>query len=191
MANRGHNEGSIFQKADGKWLAQAVVGRDYETGKPKRVTYYGKTRKEVQEKLANALHDVKNGTFIEPSKMTLAEWLDVWLNEYVKPQVRPTTFDSYKRWINNHIKPGLGGICIKDLQPNQIQKFYNRKLAEPKQNGREGTLSPRSVRYMHTLIHESLEQALNGSSIFQNRPEAVYELASGRLYFPIVASKNK
>lgn len=166
------------------YVAQATIGRNYETGKPKRVTYYGKTRKEVQEKLANALHDVQNGTFVEPTKITFAAWLDTWLEEYAKPQVRPTTFDSYEYLIRIHIKPGLGGNLLKDLQPSQIQKFYNQKLQEPKMDRRKEEtrkkepdrkielLSPRTVRYMHIVIHESLEQALKEGKIIRNPAKA-------------------
>lgn len=181
---RGHGEGSIYQRKDGRWVAQATVGRDYETGKPKRVTYYGKTRKEVSEKLSTALHDVQSGTFVEPTKVTFATWLDTWLNEYAKPQVRPTTFDSYEYLIRIHIKPGLGGTYLKDLQPAQIQRFYNQKLQEPKMDRRKEEnrkkdpdrempfLSPRTVRYMHIVIHESLEQALKEGKVTRNPAKA-------------------
>ncbi len=166
------------------WVAQATTGRDYETGKPKRVTYYGKTRKEVSEKLSAALHDVQTGTFVEPTKITFADWLDTWLKEYAKPQVRPTTYDSYEYLIRIHIKPGLGGTYLKDLQPAQIQRFYNQKLQEPKMDRRKEEnrkknpdreiqfLSPRTVRYMHIVIHESLEQALKEGKITRNPAKA-------------------
>lgn len=181
---RGHGEGSIYQRKDGRWVAQATVGRDYETGKPKRITFYGKTRKEVSEKLSAALHDVQNGTFVEPTKITFADWLDTWLKEYAKPQVRPTTYDSYEYLIRVHIKPGLGGTYLKDLQPAQIQRFYNQKLQEPKmdrckeENRKKNPdreiqfLSPRTVRYMHIVIHESLEQALKEGKITRNPAKA-------------------
>lgn len=166
------------------WIAQATIGRNYETGKPIRVTYYGKTRKEVQDKLSKVLHDVKNGVFVTPSKITFAEWLDTWLNEYAKPQLRPTTYADYYRWIKNHIKPGLGGILLKDLQPSHIQKFYNQKLHEPKMDRRSeetkkknpnkmiSPLSARSVRYLHVLIRESLQQALKENLITRNPADA-------------------
>jgi integrase len=153
------------------WVAQAITGVNPMTGKPKRITFYGDTRKEVLEKLDSTKHDIKNGTFTEPSKMTFGEWLDIWLNEYAKPVVRSTTYDSYYRWIKNHIIPGLGGINLKELQPAQIQKFYNQKLTEKKKI-KAGTLSPRSVRYMHTLIQEALEQALKEGKIIRNPAKA-------------------
>jgi integrase len=167
------------------WVAQATIGRTPE-GKLKRITFYGDTRKEVSEKMAAALHDVKQGTFTEPSKLTFGEWNLTWLNEYAKPQVRPTTFDSYEYLIRVHINPSLGGYYLKDLQqqPQIIQRFYNQKLTEPKQDRRSEkakkkdpdrkmpNLSPRLVRYMHIVIHESLEQALKENLIARNPAKA-------------------
>lgn len=97
---RGNGEGTIYQRPDGRWMAQGTIGRDYETGKPKRVTFYGKTRKEVQEKLANALHSQQKGTYVPPSKITFADWLDTWLKEYAKSNIRPTTYGSYEYLIS-------------------------------------------------------------------------------------------
>lgn len=94
MAKRKANgEGTIFQRPNGTWAAQITVSRDPATGKLKRLTFSGKTRKEVQEKLTAALAQMQQGTFVEPSKVTVGEWLDTWLNEYKKPpKTRPTTW---------------------------------------------------------------------------------------------------
>ena len=79
---RGNNEGSIVRRKDGLWMAQISIGRNPQTGKFKRSTFYGKTRKEVADKLAKALRDQQQGIFVEPHKLTLGEWLDKWLWEY-------------------------------------------------------------------------------------------------------------
>ncbi len=70
------------------------VGRDPQTGKLKRATFYAKTRHEVADKLAKALRERQQGMFVAPHKMTLGEWLDTWLWEYKKPRLRPITFDT-------------------------------------------------------------------------------------------------
>jgi integrase len=175
------------------WVAQATTGRDFETGKPKRSTFYGDTRKEAAEQLSAALHDVQNGTFVEPTKITFATWLDTWLKEYAKQDVRPTTYDSYEYQIRIHIKPGLGGTYLKDLQPNQIQKFYNQKLKEALMDRRsektkekelekikqgkaekreEKLLSSATIRRMHIIINEALDQALKEGKIIRNPAKA-------------------
>ena len=110
MPKRGHGEGTIYKRPDGLWTAQIIVGYDLKTGKPKRKSFYGKTRQEVANKLAEVIQEVNTGTFIEPSKITFGEWLDKWLVEYKKSQIKPTTYESYEVIINTHIKPALGNF---------------------------------------------------------------------------------
>src|SRR5437773_1400601 len=88
---RGNNEGSITRRKDGLWMAQVTLGRDPQTGKLKRATFYGKTRQEVADKLTKALREKQQGTFVTPHKTTLGVWLDIWLWEYKKPRLRPIT----------------------------------------------------------------------------------------------------
>jgi integrase len=157
---RGNNEGSIVRRKDGLWMAQMTVGRNPETGKPKRATFYGKTRKEVADKLAKALQDKNQGTFVVPHKLTLGEWLDTWLWDYKKPSLRPVTFDSYEQHVRCHLKPALGTIPVRDLRPELLQHFYNEKTKEG--------LSGRTVRYCHTLLYGALSQAERNQLVVRN-----------------------
>ena len=73
---RGNNEGCITRRKDGLWMAQITIGRDSATGKPKRATFYGKTRQEVADKLTKALRERQQGTFVAPHKLTLGNgWI--------------------------------------------------------------------------------------------------------------------
>ena len=168
---RGNNEGSITKRKNGLWMAQITVGRDPATGKSKRATFYGKTRQEVADKLTKALREQQQGTFVAPHKLTLGEWLDTWLQEYKKPKLRPTTFDSYEMLVRRHLKPTLGSIALRDLRPEHLQHFYN---AEVQQGA-----SARTVRYCHTLLHGALAHAEKHQLVARNvsklteRPRAV------------------
>jgi integrase len=79
---RGTMEGSVMWRKDGRWTAQMTIGRDPATGKLKRADFYGKTRQEAADQLAKALSDVSRGSFVPPHKISLGEWLDVWLRDY-------------------------------------------------------------------------------------------------------------
>ncbi|MGI6225743.1 MAG: site-specific integrase [Peptococcales bacterium] len=151
-------------KKTGLWEAQINLGKDPLTGKPKRVSIYGKSQAECKEKLIEALGAVQNQTFVEPNKITLSDWLDTWLKEYKQGNVRQTTYSSYEYIIRIHIKPGLGVTYLKDLRPEQVQKLYNKKTASG--------LSARTVRYIHTVLHEALEQAIKNSLVVRNVTEA-------------------
>lgn len=170
---RGNNEGSITQRKDGRWQGSVKIGMNPETGAPKRAYFYGKTRKEVQEKIQEALGKVKEGTFAEPSKLTFGEWLDTWLNDYMKMSLRPTTWASYETQAKKHIKPALGHIKLQNLTTDHLQKLYNEKLEGGRADKKKGGLSPRSVRYIHQVIHGALEQAVRGKKISINPANAV------------------
>lgn len=167
---RGNGEGCISQRKDGKWVAVATTGRDPETGKLARKFIYGRTRQEVSEQLTKTLNDIQHGIYVD-SKLTLGEWLDIWLKEYAKPHIRPSTFKSYEEQIRLHIKPFLGTIQLKKLQPGQVQKMYNERLANGKSDGKGG-LSPRSVQIIHAALHSALKQALKEGLVVRNVTEA-------------------
>lgn len=161
---------SIRQRKDrnGKkldvWEAMITLGRDPGTGKVKRLPIYGKTQQECRDKLIETMQSIKTQTFVEPHKTTVESWLDTWLKEYKKDNIRPTTYSSYEYIIRVHIKPGLGKAHIRELKPEQIQKFYNERKASG--------LSSRTVRYIHVVLHEALEQAMRNNLIVRNVSEA-------------------
>ena len=75
--------GSIRKRSDGRWEARYTTGRDAGTGKQIQKSVYGKTQAEVRKKLQTACVAVDEGIYMEPSKSTLGDWLDVWLKEYL------------------------------------------------------------------------------------------------------------
>ena len=91
----------------------------------------------------------------EPSRMTLAQWLDIWQETYLV-KIKPSTKLLYEQQIRLYIRPALGHIKLADLDTDKIQQFYNR-LGE----GRDGKpgLSPKSVRNVHGILHKALQQA--------------------------------
>ena len=170
---RGHGEGSITKRKDGKWQGSVLLGYTSEAGKPKRKYFYGDTRKEVQQKIAETALQVQTGAFREPSKLTVAEWFTTWLNDYMKLSLRATTWESYKYQVNGHIIPALGNLKIVQLQTAHIQRLYNEKLQGGRLDGKEGGLTPKSVRYIHTVIHSCLAQAKKEGLLTVNPSDAV------------------
>jgi integrase len=172
MARRANGEGTITKRNDGTWMASIRLGGE-------RPTFYGRTQSEVKEKLRQAIENASKGQKPKPSKLTFGSWLDTWLEEYAKPTIGKSTYDSYKYNIQDHIKPQLGHIPIAQLQPNQIQKFYNAKLKDKvKKRTKEGlketdkTLAPSTVHKMHIIISSSLDQALHEGLIYRNPDQA-------------------
>lgn len=121
------------------------------------------TKKQAEELLIKLLKDLQDGTYFEPSEITLKDYLEKWLEDYCKPNLKQTTFDSYESFIRLHIAPTIGKIKLKDLRPAQVQKLYNQKMTE---------LSSRSVRYIHSILHKAIKQAVKWEYIHRNVIEA-------------------
>lgn len=168
---RGNGEGSIYRRPDGTWVGQVSVGYDPATGKLKRKSFYGKTRKEVADKMAQALQELRKGTYVEPAQTTFGEWLDKWLTSYKKGQLKPSTYESYETMVNVHIKPALGKIPMAKLQAHMLQAFYNEKLEKGRADGKGG-LSTRMVRYLHVIIRQALQQAVKEGLLPRNVADA-------------------
>ena len=171
---RGNGEGSItYRKKDKRWQGSCTVGYD-ENGKPRRRYFYGKSRDEVKEKIDEAIKVVNaTGSYEEKRNMIVAEWLNEWLYNYKKHSLRPTTWESYEMNVKKHINPVIGGIKLAKLTTSDIQRLYNIKLSPGgRADKKEGALSLRSVKYIHTILKQALEQARKQHLILHNPAEA-------------------
>ena len=148
--------GTIRQRPDGRWEARYTVGRDPGTGKQIQRSVYGSTQKEVRQKLAQITAAIDTGTYKEPCKMTVGEWLDIWQRDYLGG-VKPRTVDSYRTTVEVHLKPAFGTVKLEALNPHTIQSLYNALSRE--RDGKPG-LSPKSVRNVHGVLHKALQQAV-------------------------------
>jgi len=153
--------GRSENELDGRWEARFTTGFDPASGKQIQKSIYGKTQKDVREKLAQITTELDDGTYLEPTKDTVGEWLDIWLETYVKYSVKPYTLDAYQRNCNNYIKSALGAVRLSALTAPQIQRFYNSLLVDKK-------LSPKTVRNIHGVFHKALEQAMKLDMIRSN-----------------------
>ncbi|MCL1874115.1 MAG: site-specific integrase [Clostridiales bacterium] len=157
--------GSIRKRKDGRWEARYTTGRDPGTGKQVQKSVYGATQKEVRQKLQQATTAIDEGIFMEPSKMTVGNWLDLWMDEYTG-NVKDTTARSYKDNIRLHIKPALGAVPLQRLSPHTIQGFYNNlaenghAMQKGQKNNAPAGLSAKSIRNIHAIFHKALKQAL-------------------------------
>lgn len=155
--------GSIRKKTvlrDGReythWEARLTVGVDPGTGKQIRRSFSGKTQREVREKMQAAAVAVNDSTYQEPTKLTVSDWLDVWLSEYTG-DVKPLTRSTYKNKVESAIKPALGAVKLQALKAPQIQKTLNGL-----QRGTSGRkpLSAKTVRDIYGILHRALGQAV-------------------------------
>src|ERR1700680_4919060 len=131
MARRGHGEGSITRRKDGRYQAALTLENH------KRKYIYGKTRKEVQDKLNKALYEQKLGTLAIGPEQTLKMFLEKWLEQVCKLTMRPNTYKEYRSAINCHLIPALGHIKLQKLTIGDLQAFY----AEKRKKLKPGTIA--------------------------------------------------
>lgn len=151
------------------WEARYTEGADPGTGKQVQRSITGKTQKEVAQKLKAATAAIDNGTYTAPSKQTLGQWLDAWIETYCG-SIKPRTLEIYKTDIRVHIKPALGAVRLESLTTQMIQGFYN-DLGKPAKGRPEG-LSPKTVKNIHGVLHKALQQAVLIGSLRFNPTEA-------------------
>ena len=118
---RAQGTGSIYKKTVTRkgqeytyWEAQVTIGADPGSGKQIRKTFTGKTQKEVREKMQAAAVAVQDGDFFEPARMTVSEWLDLWLKEY-SADWKYKTKEKYEVVCRVHLKPALGATKLSKL----------------------------------------------------------------------------
>lgn len=163
---RGHNEGSIRQSKDGRWEVRVTAGIDFETGKPKRISYYTDTKAEATKLLHEVEYKIHIDEMVDPTSVTLYQWLSLWLETYMKNSLKQSTYTSYAGYINNHFAPAIGGIKLKELTTKILQDFYNYKLTKQE-------LSPKTISNMHRCLHKALKQAVLEHHINFNPCDAV------------------
>lgn len=134
--------------------------------------WYGSfvTRKEAEIALGNLLGELSSNRFVQPSKLKISEFVtNIWLPS-MKSQLKPSTFDSYERNLKLHVLPSIGQIYLKDLNPQMLNKLYTDLMHSGNRN-REGGLSTKTIRYIHTTIHKFLEDAIDLDLINRNPAE--------------------
>lgn len=163
--------GQLIKRGERTWLIRVFTGRDSEG----RRHYHNQTirgnKKDAEAHLRKILTAVSTGTFIEPSPLTIDEYLNKWLESAARPRVSERTADGYDALLKRYVREPLGHIRLDKLQPLDLQKVYGELSTRG--------LSARVVRHTHSVLHNALKQAVKWNMIFRN-PAALVELPKVR-----------
>jgi len=158
---RGH----IARRGKSSWRLKFDLGTDPTTGERQTrfVTVRGKRQDAERElsKLLNAAHD---GTLVEPSKITVGDYLSAWLDG--AHGLSPKTIERYRELVDRQIVPHLGAIALQKLRPAHIQDWHAKLLKAGRVDG--GPLSARSVGHAHRVLHRAIERAVKGEIVSRN-----------------------
>lgn len=147
---------------DQKQLYYAVFnyGTDVRGRRDRRVRTF-RNREEAEAALERFRQGYGPDLPWDGSRLSLAQWLDYWLEEVIAPNRAYTTYYCYRGVIKSHINPALGSIPLRQLEPWHIQRYYAQKL-------REGRLDPNSVHKHHILLHTALQLAFRQRILPEN-----------------------
>lgn len=172
MANkrRPQGDGTIRKRSDGRWEARIIVGHKND-GSPMYKSAFAKTQKSALKELHQLIELYRDVDLTEDCRMTLGEWLDKWLDEYMIFTIRESTLDSYRAMVKNQVKPFIGDKQIASLTTADMQKFYNKikKEGRVRPHPIHGkTLADSMVRGVHMMLHEALDTAVKERLIAKN-----------------------
>jgi integrase len=156
VRRRGHGEGGITQRADRRWQA-SFTGSD-----GKRHYLYAKTRKEVADKLRQAIQAKEQGLYVTGTGQTVEHFLTRWLDR--ADHLRPITRKRYEALIRLHALPHLGRFELRKVQPHQIAELYQSM---------KGDRKPATIGQLHAVLHSAFEEALRWNLIARNPVAAV------------------
>lgn len=149
---RGNLEGSIFYRKDRKlWAVTVTLGYD-DRGKLRRVTKYAKTKDEAVQLLADLQRQAGQGLLAEPSRVTVGEYMQHWLDDVMRPKLRPSTYTRYETVVRLHIVPRIGRTKLQQLKPSQVQAFYTKMEADG--------VGARTRELCHVVLRKALQQAV-------------------------------
>ena len=164
-------KGHIRERSPGRW-AIVIDLHDPETGRRKRKWHSFKgTKREAQVESSRLISAISGGAYIEPAKITVAQFLDRWL-EHIKPLVSPRTHERYGEIVRKNINPLLGAVILTKLRPMQISQAYAKALSGGRRDGRGG-LAASTVRYLHVILKASMRQAVRWQMLASNPVDAV------------------
>jgi integrase len=164
-------KGHLRERSPGHWAIILDVP-DPQTGKRRRKWHSFKgTKREAQIESARLISAIQGGTYLEPSKTTLVQFFERWL-DHMRSQISPKSHARYSELARKNIAPLLGSVFLTKLRPAQISAAYSKALTEGRRNG-AGGLSPQTVTHMHRVLKQALGQAVKWELLTRNPADAV------------------
>jgi integrase len=130
------------------------------------------TKKDAQRRMTEILQSIHKGSFVEPTSMTIGEYLGQWLAGCARHNVSAKTYERYSEIIEKHLVPAFGTLRLTNLKPLAIQAYYSQALIEGRRDGKGG-LAPRTVMHHHRVLRAALKQAVGWRLLDTNPAEAV------------------
>ena len=157
--------GSIQNRSKGSWRIRYDGPADTNGNRKQESETVRGTRKEAESVLRERITAVENGGYAPKYDQTVTEFMQTWMQTYVKTNTTPRTQQGYLGSIRRYIEPNLGHIKLQALRPEQIQGLYSKLL--------EQGLSGRTVLHVHRVFRQALKHAVRWNMVIRNPTDAV------------------
>lgn len=162
-------KGHIRERSPGRWAV--ILDRYDEKGERKRKWHsFAGTKRQAQEECARLVTLMTSGNYVEPTKQTVAEFLDEWL-DFVKPSVAAKTHERYAEVCRKTIAPQIGDVILSKLKTDRIDSAFSTMLTSGRR-GAAGGLSPRTVHHARRILIKALGQAVTWDRLNKNPAQA-------------------
>ena len=156
---RRSGPGQIVPRGKNRWLVR-VQGKPSPSGKrADHCKIIHGTRTDADKYLRAVLGERDKGLLVEASPMSLSAYLDKWI-EMIAGRVTLSTRDNYESNCATYIKPLIGDVKLRALRPVNIEGMLVNLSAKG--------LSPRTIRYVFTILSTALNKAMKLRLIAQN-----------------------
>jgi len=160
-------KGHIRRRGKNSWELKFDTGIDPSTGRRRsRYHSFKGSKRDAQLELAKLITANAKGEYVDPSKVSLGEFLDCWERDWAVGNTSPKTLERYTELLRNHVRPFIGARPIQKLTAVDLTSLYARLLKEGKIGG--GGLSPRTVGHVHRVLHRALGHAAQWRLALQN-----------------------
>lgn len=169
---RAKGDGSLYWDQERNCWFVRVTYQDPKTGKTKRKKLKGAEENTPKGKSASLkigqkwLEQIEQGMSPDAEKITLGEWIDTWLKDYIKPNVRVKSYDKYEGCLVQYVKPKLGKLLLRQIRETQLTSLFNELLVS---GGKKGTgLSSSTVKATRRYLSMCIEQAIKSDILLKN-----------------------
>ena len=154
MSRERYGEGSIYERKDGRFSGYIVLENH------KRKYFYGKTKKEVLDKMKKAQREQEDGMTVTGQRQTVKQFLEHWLENVHKLKIKFGSYLQYRAMLDRYILENLGHIQLQKLTTERIETFYS-------QLSKKG-LAPRTIRMVNAVLHTALQYAVKKKKVAKN-----------------------
>ena len=120
-----------------------------------------RTKADAQAALDELRVNGRHGTYVAPARQTFGQFLEQEWLPAIRRELAESTWESYERNVRHHVVPTLGALRLQAIDGSILNRLYASLLTSGRIRGKQSAgLKPRTVRYIHTIIHAALDDAV-------------------------------